>query len=146
MLGAAMGKRTLQTIVGWMIVVGHFGLALFIVVGKDDTWTRDIKQGAILTLSPVTVTYLVAVVKSWIDGQHRTGKGQFVNVNYSLICIVIPGLLIAFLFYTVHSFPAYDFTKPEQLQQWLAAAEVVFGATVGFVMSDLFQPHRNSLS
>jgi hypothetical protein len=141
-----MGKRTLQTIVGWMMVVGHFGLAIFIVVGMDETWTRDIKQGAILTISPVTVTYVVAVVKSWIEGQHRTGKGEFVNINYSLICILIPALLIAFLFYTVYSFPAPDFTKPEQLQQWLAASEVVFGATVGFIMSDLFQPHKKSVS
>jgi hypothetical protein len=136
-----MGKRTLQTVVGWLMVLGHFALAIFIVVGKDDTWTRDIKQSAILTISPVTVTYVVAVVKSWIEGQHRTGRGEFVNLNYSLVCILIPALLIAFLFYTVHAFPAPDFTKPEQLQQWLAASEVVFGATVGFIMSDLFQAH-----
>src|SRR5262245_28031734 len=136
-----MGKRTLQTIVGWIIVLGHFGLAIFIIVGMDETWTRDIKQSAILTISPVTVTYLVAVVKSWIEGQHRSGKGQFVNINYSLICILIPALLILFLFYTVHSFPAPEFTRPEQLQQWLAASEVAFGATVGFISSDFFQPH-----
>jgi hypothetical protein len=141
-----MGKRQLQTIVGWLMVLGHFGLAIFIIVGMDETWTRDIKQSAILTISPVTVTYVVAVVKSWIEGQHRTGKGEYVNVNYALICILIPALLILFLFYTIYSFPGTDFTKPEQLQQWLAASEVVFGATVGFIMSDLFQSHSKPAS
>jgi hypothetical protein len=136
-----MGKRTVQTVVGWILVLGHFALAGFIVIGKDATWTRDIKQAAILTISPVTVTYVVAVTKSWIDGQRLTGSGEFVNLNYSIIYILIPVLLILFLFYTVYSFPSEDFTKPEQLQQWLAGAEVVFGGTVGLIMSDLFKPH-----
>jgi hypothetical protein len=134
-----MGKRTLQTIVGWMMVVGHFALAIFIVVGMDATWTRDIKQAAILTISPVTVTYVVAVVKTWIEGQRLFGPGETVNINYALISILIPGLLIAFVFYTVYTFPAPEFTKTEQLQQWLAGAEVAFGGTVGFIMSDLFR-------
>jgi hypothetical protein len=139
-----LGKRTLQTIVGWLMVLGHFGLAVFIIAGMDDTWTRDIKQGAILTISPVTVTYVVAVVKAWIEGQHRTGKGEYVNLNYALVSMLIPALLLAFLFYTIYSFPGADFTKPEQLQQWLAASEVVFGATTGFIMSDLFQVNQKS--
>jgi hypothetical protein len=139
-----MGKRTVQTIVGWTIVFGHFALAIYIVVGKDATWTRDIKQSAILIISPVTVTYVVAVIKVWIEGQHNVGKGEFVNVNYALICIVIPALLVGFLFYTVYSFPSVDFTQPEQLQQWLGASEIVFGGTVGFIMSDLFKEHTRT--
>src|SRR4051794_11077879 len=115
-----MGKRTIQTIVGWVIVLGHFSLAGMIVTMKDDTWTRDLKQSAILTISPVTVAYVVAVVKAWIDGQRVMGSGDPVNWNYAAISIIIPTLLLAFLFYTVHAFPASDFTKPEQLQQWLA--------------------------
>jgi|GEM_PF-2765588 len=136
-----MGKRTVQTAVGWMLVLGHFALAFYIIVIKDATWTKDIKQNAILTVSPVTVTYVVAVVRTWIEGQRQVGSGESVNLNYALICLLIPGSLLAFLFYTIYSFPADDFTKTEQLQQWLAAAEVVFGGTVGFVMSDLFKPH-----
>jgi hypothetical protein len=137
-----MGKRIVQTIVGWMLVLGHFALAIYIIVGKDDTWTRDIKQSAILTISPVTITYVVAIVKAWIDGQRQTGVGDFVNLNYALICVFIPAVLLAVLFYTVYSFPANDFAKPEQLQQWLAGSEVIFGGTVGFVMTDLFRAHK----
>lgn len=139
-----MGKRTVQTIVGWIMVLGHFALATFIIVDKDATWTRDLKQSAILTISPVTITYVVAVVKSWIDGQRRVGRGGFVNLNYALISIFIPTLLIGFLFYTVYAFPAAEFTRPEQLQQWLAAAEVGFGGTVGFIISDLFKSNAKN--
>jgi len=69
------------------------------------------------------------------------GSGDFVNLNYALICIFIPAALLIMLFYAVYSFPASEFTKPEQLQQWLAGSEVLFGGTVGFVMSDLFRNH-----
>lgn len=134
-----MGKRTVQTLVGWLIVFGHFALAAYIIIGKDDTWTREIKESAILTISPVTVTYVASVVKAWIEGQRQVGGGEFVNYNYAVVSFLIPCVLFLVLGYTIYEFPAEEFSKPEQLQQWLAASEVIFGGTVGFVISDLFK-------
>lgn len=133
-----MGNRQVQTIVGWIMVLGHFGICAFIIGYKHDTWSAEVKQSALLALSPVTVAYVVAIVKAWVDGKHLVGAGRIVNMNFVLIAILLPSLLLIFLFYTVYRFPGPDFVKPEQLQQWLAAGEVAMGGAVAYIMTDLF--------
>lgn len=139
-----IGKRTVQTIVGWIIVGGHFSIILYILVGARDGWDANIKQSAILTMSPVTLTYLVAIVRAWVAGQSETGPGQPVNFNFAAITVIIPVLLLLFLGYTIVSFPREGFVHSEELQKWIALTEVMFGGTVGFVIGDLFPSSPSS--
>jgi hypothetical protein len=111
-----IGKRTVQTIVGWIIVGGHFSIILYILVGARDGWDANIKQSAILTMSPVTLTYLVAIVRAWIAGQSETGPGQPVNFNFAAITVLIPILLLLFLGYTVVSFPRGSIVPKRRLR------------------------------
>lgn len=139
-----MGKNQLKSVVGWLVIIGHLLVFLFIVIGKDSEWNLDRKINAILTLAPVFTAYVVSVVQSFIGEQCTFDRGPVVNINFIAVSILFPVTLFAIIGYTLYSFPSQEFDRPEQLQRWLSAIEVGFGGTVGLIVEDLFPRSQRS--
>lgn len=138
-----MGKRQLSSIAGWLIIGGHFGLIALVLLFLDRYLNANQKMQVILTLSPVTAAYLVAVVRSFVRGQARFNKGPLVNGNMIGISILFPALLISFLAYLILRYPSSLAGDVSSLQTWTAASEVAFAGTVGMIVEDLFPSPRS---
>lgn len=133
-----VGRNHVKTVVGWMIVIGHASILLYIFLGKSDVWDVERQISAALTVAPVSAVYFASVVKSFILGGAETGPGESVNINFALVSFLVPFGLLVGVFYIVHAFPNQEFSKPERLQQALAGLEVCLGGVVGFVIDNLF--------
>jgi hypothetical protein len=138
-----MHRNHLRTIVGWLMIVGHLGLIVLILLHLDKYLDAKQKMQVILTLSPVTAAYFVSVVKSFVVDQEIFEPGRPVNLNFVGVAIVLPGCLIGFLYYLVLRYPDTIASDVNSLQTWTAAAEVALGGTVGFVVDDLFPKSKS---
>jgi hypothetical protein len=92
----------------------------------------------ILTLSPVTAVYFVAVVKSFIVSQHIFDPGPPVNLNFVGVAILVPVALVGFISYLILRYPGSIAGDVNSLQTWTAASEVALGGAVGLIIDDLF--------
>jgi hypothetical protein len=138
-----MGKRRLSSITGWLIILGHFGLIMLILIYLDSYLNASQKMQVILSLCPVTAVYLVAVVRSFLARQRQFDQSYRVNGNMIGISILFPIALISFLAYLILRYPGSIAGDVSSLQTWTAASEVAFAGTVGLIIEDLF-PNQKS--
>jgi hypothetical protein len=138
-----MGYNQVKSLVGWIIILGHFALAGVAFA----TLRRYLSIGEIvdvlLVMSPITLAYVVSVIRHFLAAPFEKSRGRKVNGNFVGVAVFIPLALIvligAFFFLYGHDVVA----NVSQLQRWVAGVEAVLGATVGMVVAELF-PTANS--
>ena len=133
-------RESTKTIVGWVIVCGHLIILAALILQRD--LSSDQKTKILLTLSPIATTYLVSVVKSFISNSAPVVNLTPVNMNYVLITIILPVVLLLFIFYFIAAYPTSLADSSDALQKWVASVEVALGGTVGLVVDDLFPRAR----
>jgi hypothetical protein len=101
-----MGRNYVKTLTGWIILLGHLGIIVLILLYLDRYLDAKQKMQVILTLSPVTAAYFVSVVRGFISGQLDFGPGDLVNFNFVGIAILIPSALILFIVYLILRYPS----------------------------------------
>lgn len=135
-MGAAFTRQTARTLVGWIMIIGHF-LVIFLLVFQD-SMSYEQKIKILLTLGPIATAYFVSVVKSFILNSEPVTNTTKVNMNYFSIAILLPTVFMVFIIYLVISYPSALIGNSDSLQQWIASIEIALGGTVGFLVDDLF--------
>jgi hypothetical protein len=133
-----MGYNHVKTVTGWIIILGHLGLAVTAVIVLGPYLNGSQLVDVLLVLSPITLAYFTAVVTGFIRGKFDKGPGRAVNYNFAGVAILIPIVLTLFVAYVLLSYPNGIASDVSTLQRWIAGVEAVLGTTVGLVVNDLF--------
>jgi len=133
-----MRENTVRTLVGWIIIVGHLFLVGIVIFWTSTALKPGERITILLTLGPVATAYFAAVVKSFMSTRLQFSKGRRVNLNYSIVAVLIPGIFMISLAWMLISFPDGIITDSEVLQQWIAGLETALGGTVGFIIAEIF--------
>ena len=129
-------REATKSIVGWLIVVGHF--ALVVCVLTQGEMSPDQRVKIMLTLGPIATAYFVSVVKNFIANPGPVQGTSPVNANFFSICLMLPAAFMGFIAYLIIQYPSSIADNSDSLQQWIAAIEIALGGTVGLVVDDLF--------
>lgn len=141
-----MGYNYVKSATGWIIILGHLGLAALAMVVLKQYLEGSQIVDVLLVLSPITLAYFTAVVTGFLRGRYETGPGPKVNFNFAGVAILIPVALIVFLVFVILNYPGGIAADVSQLQRWIAGAEAILGTTVGLIVNDLFPARQDPAS
>jgi hypothetical protein len=131
-------RNQIKSIVGWIIVLGHFLVGFVVLIGKDAVLDADQKISVLLVLAPVFSIYFVSVVRGFIASAEDMTSGPIVNLNFAAIALLLPLAQFFAVLYLTISYPSSIVPNIDDLQKWLSALEVFLGGTVGLVVDNLF--------
>lgn len=129
-----MKKEYFRIGVGLSVIIVHAACFAIIFFGKDAYLTSSQKVDVALLFMPITAAYLVAVVRSAIDNSTPTEVITPVNLNYSLVVMLVTIIALVGLLWTVVTLTG----NAEADRHVIIIYEIVFGASFGLVAADLF--------
>lgn len=133
-----MSYNNIKTIAGWIIIIGHLGLAVLALIVLNPYLEGAQIVDVLLVLSPITLAYFTSVVTNFVANPAVQGPGEPVNRNFAAVVILLPSFLVLFLAYLILRYPSDMAGDVSTLQRWIAGIEALLGTTVGLVVTELF--------
>jgi Kef-type K+ transport system membrane component KefB len=134
-----MNRDFVRLIVGVAVILTHLFAFFGIVVLKSKYIpAADERLDLAMVLIPVSAGYFVAVVRSAIQNQNVSKTARYVNLNYTVIVLLVTLAFCFALLYFVYSYPAIVGPTIVELRRWLVVLEIGFGGGFGLIAEDLF--------
>ena len=134
-----MNRDIVRMIVGLGVILAHVIAFFGIVVWQKSYIPASAERlDVAMVLVPVSAGYVVAVVRSAIQNQAVTKSVTLVNLNYTVIVLLVTSSFCGALLYFVFSFPAVVGPTIVELRRWLVVLEIGFGGGFGLIAEDLF--------
>jgi hypothetical protein len=130
----SMKKENFRIGVGLSVILVHAACFAIIFFGKDDYLTASQKIDVALLFMPITAAYVVAIVRTAVENSAPTDTVTAVNLNYSLVVLLVTTITLVGLLWTVVTLTG----DAEPDRQRIIVFEIVFGAAFGLVAADLF--------
>jgi hypothetical protein len=133
-----MGYNQIKSWVGWIIIIGHLLLAVIAFARLRAYLTVDEIVGVLGVMSPITLAYMMAVVRHWMGTPFDRSLGKRVNKNFAGVVVLLPTVLIVAIGAFFFLYGGDVIANPSQLQRWVTGVEALLGSVVGFIVADLF--------
>jgi hypothetical protein len=121
-------------VIGVAVISVHIICYLIIIYGKAQWFTPEQQIDLGLLFLPVTSAYLLAIVRSAIQDQHRHSRGLKVNLNYCIIVVLVTFATLAGLLITIIQISG----DLDLARRQILLFEIAFGTAFGLIASDLF--------
>jgi hypothetical protein len=131
-------QKYLRYVIGAIILGGHIGLLILVVVRLGSVLEPDQQTRVLLSLGPVASTYFVAVIKTAIRERYNLGPSQVVSIEFSSFAVVLSVFFVGSLYYFCLSFPGSVAQDSESLAKWISGVEVALGGSLGLIVDVLF--------
>lgn len=96
-----MKREYFRILVGTSVIFVHSFCFLIIFYYKDDFLTMSQKMDMALLIMPISAAYASAVVRSALERGRERSFGPKMNINYSVIVILVTGMSLVGLLITV---------------------------------------------
>ena len=138
-----MGYNQVKVIVGWIIIIGHVGLAVLAGILLTPVLEKGQIFDVLLVLSPITLAYFTSVISNVIRTPYQRSKGRLVSRNFLAVAVFVPSALVVFVGVLIATYPniAGDVSG---LQRGIAAVEALLGTAVGMLVSELFPAREDT--
>ena len=127
-----MTREIFRIAIGRAVIIVH-AVCFVIIYFKDEYLSRDQKLDVALLFMPLTAAYVVAVVRSAIDEKLNNDASPKMNLNYSVVVILVTAISLFGLLTTV-----LNMTASMDDRRYILLFEIAFGASFGLIASDLF--------
>lgn len=135
-----MNRQRLSEILGMAVVISHIIINLYFwfLFGEDSNLI--IKEIS----TPLTVAYVTAVIKWFIDNKEYRLRTEKVRPAYAFIAILTVCLLIVSMPIGVFLYKTDMTISASRMNEFFVFVQSVFGFMFALIMGDLFASRRGS--
>lgn len=141
-----VNKQGFAFVIGLFIMIMHLALILLLYFGYNNSDARgsDIEIASIA--APMTAAYFFTILQWIVLNQGKITKTQTVGYPFVFAVTLVTSVFIFILMYVpISTLLNFKYLIPdENLNSTYAFLEVLFGANLGLIMSDLFGKEDNN--